>query len=163
MHLILMLWAASFAATPNVSKPGKTTAFVFLSAKCPCSSGHEEKLKELAQTYSPEIQFTGIHSNADESSELAREHFKESNLGFPVIEDPQAKIADELGALKTPHVFLISAEGKILFQGGVDDSKNAAESKTQYLKDALEDVKAGREPKVATARSLGCVIKRPSN
>jgi peroxiredoxin len=145
----------------SLSSAERATVVVFLSAKCPCSSSHEAALSKLHREFAPKgFGFIGVHSNADEPVALAREHFAGSALPFPVISDPAQKYADSYGALKTPHVFVIDREGKLRFQGGVDDSKVHALAKRFYLKDALSALAAGQEPPLAVARALGCAIKR---
>jgi hypothetical protein len=132
---------------------------VFLSSRCPCSAGHEEALKRLVSEH-PEARFVGINSNADEPEEWAHEHFAQSAFPFPVVRDNGAVLADLWGALKTPHVFVFGAEGRILFQGGVDDSKQSATARKPYLAAALDAIKAGKTPDPSAVRTLGCVIKR---
>ncbi len=143
--------------------PGRTArgwVFVFLSARCPCSASHEGKLRQLAAEFAPRgFAFVGIHANADETRAEARKHFEESRLGFPVVRD-DGKLADALGALKTPHVFVISKERNLLYAGGVDDSKDAARAKKEFLRDALIQITAGEVPQVRETRTLGCMIKR---
>jgi hypothetical protein len=140
----------------------KATVVVFLSARCPCSASHERKLAELYAEFAPRgFQFLGLHSNADEKPELTARHFPESHLPFPVLEDPGAREADRFGALKTPHAFVLGPRGDVLYQGGVDDSHVAQESKRQFLKEALAAIAEGRKPERKEARALGCVIARP--
>ena len=63
--------------------------------------------------------------------------------------------------MKTPHVFVVSSKGgKLLYQGGVDDSVSAVNAKRIHLTEALDDLVQGREVRVPMARSLGCHIKR---
>jgi peroxiredoxin len=150
------------AVTVDPAKAAKGTVVVFLSARCPCSASHELALKELAREYEAKgFRFVGIHSNADEAEELTRKHFAEAGLPFPVLADGQSRLADAFGALKTPHAYLLSPKGEILFQGGVDDSHIAAASRQPYLRNALAAVAAGRAPDPAEVRTLGCAIKRP--
>lgn len=150
------------STTITLSKSQKYQVVVFLSSKCPCSKSHEPKLKELAKTYTADgFQFVAIHSNADEDLKSARQYFSESQLGFPVISDPQSKIADRFNALKTPHVFVTDQKGKILYQGGVDDSSDSAQAEKNYLASALADLKAGKTVALAETRTLGCRIERP--
>jgi hypothetical protein len=138
------------------------TVVVFLSARCPCSRSHETKLRALALAY-PRFRFVGIHSNADEPEAQAATHFREAQLGFTVLQDPQSRLADGLGALKTPHAYVIDPRGKILFEGGVDDSQIANHAKRHFLKAALDDVLAAREVREPQARALGCLIRRPGS
>lgn len=140
----------------------KASVIVFLSAKCPCSVSHEEALKGLQSEFGPQgFRFVGVHSNVDEELAATRGHFQASALPFPVVQDDGAHLANVFGALKTPHVFVLDPKGALLFQGGVDDSHVAGGAKNLYLRDALDAIREGKSPKVAQARSLGCVIKRP--
>ncbi len=138
----------------------KGSVIVFLSAKCPCSASHEPKLAALYQEFSKQgFEFIAVHSNQDESVEFSKEHFKKAALPFPVVHDSEAKIANQLKALKTPHAYVF-VKGEVVFEGGVDDSANAAHSKEQYLTNALREISLGKKVTVAQARALGCVIKR---
>jgi hypothetical protein len=140
------------------------SVILFLSAQCPCSRSHEEPLARLAKTFGPKgFHFTAILANADENEEAARTHFRSNPLPFPILRDSQARLADALGANRTPHAFVLSTRGEILFQGGVDDAKDAGKAKRAYLQQALEEISQGKLPEVREARSLGCRITRPAS
>lgn len=148
-------------ATIELAQASKGTVFAFLSAKCPCSASHESVLESLRAKYEPlGFRFYGIHANQDEPAAMATEHFRASALTFPILTDSGAKIADDFGALKTPHIFVVNPKGEILYQGGVDDSHQAAMAKRHYLADALDALASGRSPETTRTRSLGCVISR---
>lgn len=132
---------------------------VFLSAKCPCSNSHTPVLKELAKDF-PQYQFVAIHSNTNEDLEQSKNYFKNLSLPFPVIQDDHAKIADQFKALKTPHAYVLSPKGDILYQGGVTNSADASESDKNFLRSALEDLKNNKPVQNPNARTLGCAIKR---
>ena len=142
------------------SKEGRTPVLIFLSARCPCSQSHEPELKRLhARFAAAGFEFIGVHSNQDETLSESKQHFKEAALPFPVIEDRGAKLADELRALKTPHVFVLKG-GEVVFQGGVDDSADGARAKKRFLEDALVRLQEGKPLEVSRARALGCAIQR---
>ena len=143
----------------KISLQGKTSVVVFLSSKCPCSGSHVGHLAELSKEFK-EVQFVGIHSNQNESMEKGDAYFKQVKLPFPVLRDPKAKMANQLGALKTPHVFLLAANGEVQFAGPVSDSSKFGEAETFYLRDSLQALRDGKSlPKVAK-RPLGCYIIR---
>ncbi|MFZ9595760.1 MAG: redoxin family protein [Bdellovibrionia bacterium] len=143
------------------SSPHRATVLIFLSSKCPCSASHEPALEALYHEFSPQgVRFLGIHSNADEPSDVAHEHFKIAGLSFPVLQDSGAAIATELGAYKTPHVYLLNSKHEILFQGGVDNSHVAKAATRFYLKEALTAVISGKKPDPKEVRVLGCEIRR---
>jgi hypothetical protein len=145
-------------SNPVKLERGDKTVVVFLSARCPCSASHETEIKHLAKEYSG-FQFLGVNSNADEDAALAREHFSQSAFPFPVLRDEKSQLANEFGALKTPHAYLIW-RGEIVFEGGVDDSHDQTQAKKHYLREALQAVALGKNPEVARARTLGCAIAR---
>ncbi|CAN5708481.1 hypothetical protein BH10BDE1_BH10BDE1_03030 [soil metagenome] len=141
----------------DASKKG--TVLVFLSAKCPCSMSHLGEIKDLAKEYG-EYRFIGVNSNSDESVETAKVFFSAQGFSFPILRDEKTTLADEFGAVKTPHAFILSSEGKKLFQGGVSDSATFPRADHKFLREALEDLKAKREIRKPFARALGCAITR---
>jgi hypothetical protein len=76
------------------------------------------------------------------------------------LKDTDNKIADMFGALRTPEVFVIGKENVILYHGRIDDSKDAAEVTSHDLKNALNEILAGKEVSVKTTKSFGCTIKK---
>jgi hypothetical protein len=135
------------------------TVLVFLSARCPCSNSHEETLQNLSTKF-PQFRFLGVHSNANEPEVEASTHFKNSPIQFPLLQDSDGTLANAFGALKTPHVYVVSPQGKILYQGGVDDSHDAKKATRAYLAQALQAIHDGKEPEVYQTRTLGCTIQR---
>ena len=145
----------------NLKETKIATVLLFLSTRCPCSNSHLPALNALAQEFSPlGFEFVGIHSNANEELAESFDHFQRAKLQFPVIQDNEGKIADYFRAHKTPHVFVVSPTGKMLFQGGVDNSRLLEKADRHYLKDALLALKNGKEPPEKEVRVLGCQILR---
>jgi len=148
--------------TIQLSKAKHGTVIIFLSSKCPCSNSHLSALNQLAKKFNDDgFSFVGVHSNVNEDYNESRQYFQSSKLSFPVIQDVNAKIADTYEAFKTPHVFVVSPQRKMLYQGGVDDSKVMQKAKRQYLLEALLAIRNGKEPAEKNVRVLGCEIKRP--
>jgi hypothetical protein len=135
------------------------TVVVFLSASCPCSDSHIPYLKKIKLEF-PQITFIAIHSNMDEDEKTTEAYFKAVNLPFDVIQDVEARLADQFQAYKTPHAFIISKEGKVLYEGGVTSSAKAHQASHFYLRDALTDLTSGRPIKTKEVRTLGCMIAR---
>ncbi|WP_373997637.1 redoxin family protein [Bdellovibrio bacteriovorus] len=171
--ILLTLWASLSWALPAFDGSDVTsqkefkfstadkeaTVLIFVSAKCPCSASHESLLKNLATEYK-DMQFVGVHSNSDETLEETKQHFAEAQLPFPVIQDRKSKLANELGALKTPHAFVFNKKGELVYHGGVTDSHVGPSAKKFFLKEVLEDIHAGKAPRHKEGRALGCYIQR---
>jgi peroxiredoxin len=66
-------------------------------------------------------------------------------------------------AKTTPHMFIIDPNGKLIYQGAIDDkaTTDQADVKTahSYLNDALNSAMAGKPVPVATTRPYGCSVK----
>lgn len=138
----------------------KATALVFISAKCPCSGSHMEELKDLAHTY-PQVQFIGVHSNLEEPLSMSQDFFAKNQLGFPVLQDENQKLAEHFGAYKTPHVFVLDSKGEILYKGGVTNSHQAPKSDKKYLREVLKAIVTKEPLPWKQTKALGCAIERP--
>lgn len=136
----------------------KATVLVFMSSSCPCSISHGDEVVNLSKDF-PEFRFIGINSNAGEELADAKTYF--SRFPFLVLRDQKAILANEFKALKTPHAFILTSDGKQVFQGGVSDSSKFSPSNRRYLREALEDIRANRAIGTPIARALGCSIERP--
>lgn len=137
----------------------KTSVVVFLSAHCPCSNSHVGHLNDLAKKY-PKIQFVGINANQNETLEEATKYFSDKNMNFPVVRDEGAQLADTLGALKTPHVFVFDQDNKLRFRGGVTSSNVFNKAEQKHLQNFLAHLAQKKAPEFTEARALGCYLKR---
>jgi hypothetical protein len=140
--------------------PGKNgTVVLFLSDKCPCSNSHLARIKQLVKDF-PAFSFVAVHSNSDEPAKEAATYFKKADLGVPVIQDEKSRLADQYKARKTPHAFVLAASGEVLYRGGVTNSASGETADRQLLREALDDITAGRPIRTPSSRTLGCVIAR---
>ena len=142
----------------------KYTVLVFLSIYCPCSRSHQPALKKLYEDFSgSQFQFLGVHSNANESVDDSLTYFKQADLPFPIIQDEHGELANELGAYKTPHAYILDPEMKVIYQGGVDNKSDAAFATEHFVRDNLTLIKKGQKLGESRRRVLGCQILRSSN
>lgn len=79
------------------------------------------------------------------------------------IRDQSGAIGHLYGAQTTPHLFVISREGTLVYQGAIDDQPSASTSNTlsahNYVKAALAALKAGKPVEKATTQPYGCGVK----
>jgi peroxiredoxin len=82
-----------------------------------------------------------------------------------VLLDPQSRIARAYGATVTPHMYVIDANGMLVYKGGIDSIPSADPADipkaTQYVRVALDDVLAGKPVAQASTRPYGCSLKYP--
>lgn len=77
--------------------------------------------------------------------------------------DPTGVMGRAYGARNTPHMFVISADGRLLYQGAIDNRPSARpsslEGATNYVRAALADIAAGWPVQIAQTTPYGCTVK----
>lgn len=144
------------------SLKGKSgTVLIFISVQCPVSNAYNERMEKLAQEYKARgISVVGVNANATESAGDAKAHAASNNLTFPILKDNGNKLADKLGAERTPEAYLLDTSNKIVYRGRIDNARNASSATASELRDALEAVLAGKPVAKASVPAFGCSIKR---
>ena len=145
----------------ELSEAKTATAVLFLATQCPIATDYAERIVALVESYDEKgVQFIGINSNKQEKVEEITEYSEKYGFEFPVLKDPENKIADYFGARRTPEVFLLDAERVLRYAGAIDNSPK--EPTKHYLRDALDFVITGTDiPKSSKkTRAVGCTIKR---
>jgi peroxiredoxin len=155
---------AGGAAHSLASLKGKNGAvLIFIATQCPVSNGYNERMEKLAQDYKAKgISVIGINANSTESASDVKDHAAKNNLTFPILKDEGNKVADALGATRTPEAYFIDASNKLLYHGRIDNSRDITQVNTSELRDALEATLAGKPVPKTTANAFGCSIKRPA-
>jgi peroxiredoxin len=139
---------------------GQIAVIVFLSTECPFSNAYIDRLKAVARDYSKKgVVLLGINSNPAESRDRISEHARENGLDFTILKDEGSRVADLYGATRTPEVFVVDAHGALHYRGRIDNSKDVARVKRGDLREALDELLAGKPVSVAETKSFGCPIK----
>jgi peroxiredoxin len=80
-------------------------------------------------------------------------------FAFPYVVDATSDVARAFGATHTPEAFLFDKDGKLVYHGAIDDSKEADQVAAHYLQDAIDAALAGKAVPVAETKAIGCSIK----
>lgn len=79
------------------------------------------------------------------------------------LRDPDGQVGRLYGAKTTPHLFVITAEGALVYNGAIDSIRSAEvediAKAENYVQSALAAVKAGRPVAKATSQPYGCSVK----
>ena len=77
--------------------------------------------------------------------------------------DEAGTVGQAYGARVTPHMYIVDAQGRLVYAGGIDSIPSARvadiEKATNYVRQGLEDLLAGQPLRVATGLPYGCSIK----
>ena len=90
-----------------------------------------------------------------------QQYAKNQNYEWYYVVDKNNEIADAFGASRTPENFLFDKNSKLVYHGAIDDNPtDAGNVARRHLKEAINDLLAGKDITVKESRSVGCAIKR---
>jgi thiol-disulfide isomerase/thioredoxin len=138
-------------------KNAKATAYVFMSKTCPFCTLYEKRLAKMSKSYGKQgLRFVMVYPTRRTPAEQKVAYHKKAAFQGPMVNDKDASIAKLLRVTKTPEIVLVAKDGKIVFRGGIDDNPRSEERvKKAYLKNACDDLVAGRKVSVTGAPLYG--------
>jgi peroxiredoxin len=147
----------------NALKGRNGAVLIFISVQCPVSNGYNERMEKLAEDYRARgINVIGINANVTEPLAAVKAHAADKHYTFTVLKDDGNKIADRLGATRTPEAYLIDAGGRLVYHGRIDNSLNTANVTSNDVRDALDELLSGKRISKTGGAAFGCSIKRAS-
>jgi hypothetical protein len=159
--LVLVDTAGATTRYPEDLARAKLTVVMFYSDQCPCFRIHEERIREMAQTYGPKgVQLLLVDSEVAATQERDARAVAERHLPAVAL-DRGATLADALGAEYATYALVFDGEGRLRYRGGIDSDKTVLHpDSTRFVADALDDLLAGREPRVTEGKTLGCALQK---
>ncbi|NEU13288.1 thioredoxin family protein [Methylobacterium sp. BTF04] len=174
--------APGFSAVDTAGKPvtlsdyaGKTVVLEWTNHDCPFVRKHygAHAMQALQKTWTGRgvVWLTVISSapgeqGAIDGAEADRLTSERGAAPTAVLLDPAGTVGRAYDAKTTPHMFIVSGDGTLLYQGGIDDKPSAdvADLKTakNYVDAALTEIAAGKPVTVKTSRPYGCTVKYSS-
>jgi len=140
---------------------------MFSCNTCPYVIKNQERTKAICKyALQNNIGVILLNSNedqrtGDDSFGAMQQYAKDQNYEWYYVVDKNNEIADAFGANRTPENFLFNKDSKLVYHGAIDDNPtDAANVSRQHLKEAMNDLLAGKDIAVKESRSMGCVIKR---
>jgi hypothetical protein len=97
----------------------------------------------------------------DDSYDAMKTYAKEQKYNWNYVVDQNNEVADAFGANRTPECFLFDKNLKLVYHGAIDDNPSDPSAvKRQHLKEAINELVAGKEISFKESKSVGCSIKR---
>lgn len=188
--LALLSSAAFAAASPGQSAPdftlsdtagkavklsdykGKWVVLEWVNPGCPFVQRHygSKNMQGLQKEYGgKEVVWLSVNSTNPSNYD----YLKPADLGAWMQKEggsPRATLMDEkgeagraYGARTTPQMVVINPEGKLLYNGAIDDRRSASLEETKgaknYVRAALTEGMSGKPVTVAVSTPYGCSVK----
>ncbi len=97
------------------------------------------------------------------SAEAARTEFSAQGAKATAwIDDKDGALGKLYGMATTPHMFVINAQGTLVYQGAIDDRPSSSgdpRTARNYVKQTVEALMAGKPVPVGETKPYGCGIK----
>ena len=143
----------------------KVIVLAFLDTECPIARKQLPRLKDLHQRMANQgVAMLGIYSNTRVNIWSMAVHAHDSDIPFPVFQDVDQCLADQLGVQKTPEIVVLDQDLQKRYQGPIDNQfkrgGNLPEPTEHYLEDALEALLEGAAVKRAQVPTSGCPLGR---
>ncbi|MBC7820788.1 MAG: redoxin domain-containing protein [Planctomycetaceae bacterium] len=144
-------------------KDQPVVVLAFLGTECPLAKLAVTKLNGLAKEFEPRgVAILGINSNRQDSLADLAVQVKEQEIGFRLLKDAGNKLADAVGAERTPEIVVLDQKRAIRYVGRIDDQNGIGfrrdTAKRRDLKIAIEELLADKPVSVATTEVEGCFI-----
>ena len=79
------------------------------------------------------------------------------------LRDPSGQVGHLFGAKTTPHLFIINADGTLVYNGAIDSIRSAKKSDIakaeNYVSEALDEVETGKPVAKPATQPYGCSVK----
>ena len=146
---------------------GKGVLVMFSCNTCPFVIKNQQRTVEIAN-YAQKMNVGVILLNSneaqraeDDSYDAMKKYAADQKFNWNYVVDKNNEMADAFGANRTPECYLFNKDLKLVYHGAIDDNPTDASAVVRkHLKEAIDELTAGKEISVKETRSVGCSIKR---
>lgn len=141
------------------------TVVVFTANHCPYALAWHERIQQVARDYADRgVQLIQINPNNQvshpgDSTAASAERVAAGQFAGPYLRDEPQELTRTWGAERTPDVFVVDGTGTLAYRGAPDADYEDESQRASYLRNALDDVLAGRPVALAETPPRGCTIK----
>ena len=144
---------------------GKVVVIEWVNPECPvCERVMKDgtvaaTIKGVKEQY-PDAVYLAINSSASRPSsfDATPAYLKDNKIEIPALFDRDGKVGKSYGARTTPHCFVINAEGVLVYKGAIDNSQGG-DGKTNYVVQAVTQLKKGEKVTPGETKPFGCSVK----
>jgi alkyl hydroperoxide reductase subunit AhpC len=149
---------------------GKVVVLEWVNPECPIDAEHyAEKNMQATQKFAAErgviwlsinsASYPGAQGNYDDKRAAAWQK-QQGAVTTAYLRDQSGKVGRLYEAKTTPHMFVITPDGNLAYQGAIDSGPGRyTPTATNYVKAALTAIKAGKPIEKTATTPYGCSVK----
>jgi len=159
----------TFTLAAALKQPGvKAVVLEWFNPDCPFVKKHHQAnhtMQETLAKFSDKgVLWVAINSGAPgkEGAGLDRNKkaITEFGITYPVLMDENGAVGHMYDAKTTPHMFIIAADGTLVYAGAIDDDRSATKpGATNYVAKALGEMMQGSTVSTPETKPYGCSVK----
>ncbi len=145
---------------------GKVVVLEMFNQGCPYVVRHH-KAKTMTSTadkyQGQDVVWLAINPTPGKTAEDNKTTAESWDIDYPILSDDSTSVAQQYGAKTTPQMYIIDKEGKLVYNGAIDNDSSADGAKgdkaTNYVAKALDEVLAGKPVSTPETKPYGCAVK----
>jgi peroxiredoxin len=141
------------------------TVVVFTANGCPYALAWHDRIQQFARDYADRdvtvVQVVGNDDTGHPEDSVAsmRQRAGNGEIAGPYLRDADQEIVAAYGATATPEVFVLDRPGVVRYHGAPDADHDDPAQNAQWVRDALDDILAGRPVRRPSTSPAGCSTK----
>ncbi|MFC7484696.1 thioredoxin family protein [Luedemannella flava] len=141
------------------------TVVVFTANHCPYALAWHERVQQVARDYADQgVAVIQINPNnqvthPNDSTAASARRVADGHFAGPYLRDEPQEVTRTWGAEKTPDVFIVDRSGALVYRGAPDADHDDESQRATYIRQALDDLLAGRPVALSETPPKGCGVK----
>jgi peroxiredoxin len=148
---------------------GRIVVLEWLNFECPFVKYHYGEPKtmiKLAEKYkNKNVVWLAINSTSHTTPAANTDFAKTQKLPYPILDDRPGNVGHAYIAMTTPHMYVISTRGNIVYEGAIDNSPMgrtpSGQQLVNYVDKALTELTSGKAVTTTKTKPYGCTVKYP--
>jgi peroxiredoxin len=144
---------------------GKLVVLEWTNPDCPYVQRHykEGTMTALESAYSDtQVVWIAVNTTHYNTAAATRKWSIEKGLTYPTLIDSNGAIGHLYAAKTTPHMFVIDALGKLIYDGAIDDAPRGEKKRSErviYVEQVIEAALQNKAPSSSRTKPYGCSVK----
>ncbi len=144
---------------------GRIVVLEWFNEECPYVQRHHKQdrntMVTLADRYAEhDVVWLAVNSTSHATVESNAKIAAKWEIPYPILDDSAGDVGQAYGARTTPHMYVIDAEGRIVYQGAIDSDPGGRDAQaTNYVEQVLGEMLADETVSVNRTRPYGCSVK----
>ena len=139
------------------------TVVVFTAGGCPYALAWHDRIQQVARDYAARdvttLQVVANDETGHPEDSLASMRRRAGQIAGPFLRDADQVAAAAYGATATPEVFVVDRAGIVRYHGAPDADHDDPAQNARWVRDALDDILAGRPVRRPSTSPAGCSTK----